>query len=336
MTANPAPPREPASGRAPAIQHAPTIRHGPTIQHAEVIRRVLVIRLGALGDVVLSGPAFATIRAHHPGAEVTLLTTAPYVSLAHRLPWFDHVAVDTRPRFWNLLALARLRRFLRGFERVYDLQTSARSTWYGRLAGGGAWSGIGGGMDLRDADPERDRLHTRERLEGQLRQAGIAALPAPDWSALASDGPELPPRAALLVPGAAPHRPAKRWPAERFGELAAILAARGLVPVVLGAAADAPLAAIIRARCPAALDLTGRTGMAELFALAARAELAVGNDTGPMHVAAAMGCPCLVLFGPDSDPALTAPRLPDGGWPTVIRAGNLADLPLERVAAALP
>jgi ADP-heptose:LPS heptosyltransferase len=297
---------------------------------------VLVIRLGALGDFVLSGPAFAGIRAHHPGAEITLLTTAPYADLARRLPWFDRVVVDRRPELWNPLGLLRLRRFLRGFGRVYDLQTSARSTWYGRLAGRGEWSGKGRFMRFPDTDPRRDLLHTRERLEGQLRQAGIATLPVPDWSALGTGGPDLPARAALLVPGAAPHRPGKRWPAERFGELAAMLAARGMAPVVLGSAAEEPLAAAIRARAPTALDLTGRTALPDLFGIAARAVLAVGNDTGPMHIAAAMGCPSVVLFGPDSDPALTAPRLPDGGWATVIRADRLADLKVERVAASLP
>lgn len=298
--------------------------------------RILVIRLGALGDFVLTGPAFAAIRAHHAGDEITLLTTAPYAELARRLPWFDRVEVDARPGPWDLAALIRLRRFLRGFELVYDLQTSSRSTWYGRLAGGHAWSGIGRGMGLRDTAPGRSALHTRERLEGQLRQAGIAKLPVPDWSALAAGGPALPPRAALLVPGAAAHRPAKRWPAERFGELAAILAERGLAPIVIGAASEAPLARVIGKACPRALDLTGRTTMVELFAIASRTELAVGNDTGPMHIAAAMGCPSLVLFGPESDPALTAPRLPDGGWPQVIRAPRLDDLPVERVAAGLP
>jgi ADP-heptose:LPS heptosyltransferase len=297
---------------------------------------VLVIRLSALGDFVLSGPAFAGIRAHHPDAQITLLTTAPYADLARRLPWFDRVEIDRRPALWNLPALARLRRFLRGFDRVYDLQTSSRSTWYGRLAGSGEWSGKGSFMRFPDTDPRRDLLHTRERLEGQLRQAGIAPLPVPDWSALATGVPDLPPRAALLVPGAAPHRPGKRWPAEFFGELAAMLAARGMAPVVLGAAAEAPLAAAIIARCPTALDLTGRTALPDLFGLAARAALAVGNDTGPMHIAAAMGCPSVVLFGPESDPGLTAPRLPDGGWPQVIRAESLADLSVERVAAALP
>ena len=55
-----------------------------------------------------------------------------------------------------------------------------------------------------------------------------------------------------------------------------------------------------------------------------------------MHLAAAVGCPCVVLFSADSDPALTAPRGPTARWPTVLRVADLADLPVERVAAALP
>jgi len=61
----------------------------------------------------------------------------------------------------------------------------------------------------------------------------------------------------------------------------------------------------------------------------------VGNDTGPMHIAAAAGARCVVLFSGESDPDLTAPRGPGGEWPVVLRAPVLADLPMERVAAAL-
>ncbi len=104
----------------------------------------------------------------------------------------------------------------------------------------------------------------------------------------------------------------------------------------MGTRGEADLAASIRAACPAALDLTGQTDLPKLAALAARAVLAVGNDTGPMHLAAALGCPCVVLFGPASDPALTAPRGPGGSWPVVLRVDNLADLSVDRVAAALP
>ncbi len=300
-------------------------------------RRVLVVRLGALGDVVMSFPAFAAIRAHHPQAEITLLTTRPYAALAKAAPWFDHVAIDERPAWWNLPALLRLRAKLRGFDMTYDLQTSGRSSWYFHLAGRPPWSGIAHGCSHPQTGPARERMHTLERQRDQLERAGIAAFPPPDLAFLTSRPlPPLPDRFALLVPGASAHRPGKRWPAERYGELAAVLAARGLTPVVTGAPNEAPLAATIRAACPAAIDLTDRSPLIDVFALAARAAVTIGNDTGPTHIAAATGCPTIVLFSHESDPAMTAPRGPGGAWPTVIRVPVLADLPVARVAAELP
>ncbi len=299
------------------------------------MNRVLVIRLGALGDFVQSFGPFAAIRGHHPEAEITLLTTAPFAGLARLCPWFDRVDVDARPAWWDLRGLLRLRRQLAGFDTVYDLQTSGRSTRYFWLAGQANWSGIARFGRFRQG-PARERMHTFERQRDQLRGAGIATVPPADLSFLTGRVVEgLPGHFAMLVPGAAPSRPGKRWPAERYGALAAILAGRGLVPVVVGAKDDAPLAAAIRAVCPAAVDFTGRTGMEDIFAVAARAGLAVGNDTGPMHIAAAAGARCVVLFSGESDPELTAPRGPDGTWPAVLRVPVLADLTVERVAAAL-
>jgi ADP-heptose:LPS heptosyltransferase len=180
-------------------------------------------------------------------------------------------------------------------------------------------------------------MHTIERQLDQLRIAGVTDFPPPELGWLtALPTPPLPERFALLVPGAAPTRPEKRWPAANFATLAVILRAHGLTPVVVGTAAEAPMAAQIQAACPEAIDLTGQTSVTGLFPIAARASLAVGNDTGPMHIAAAMSCPCVVLFSADSDPALTAPRLPDGGWPVILRETDLADLTVERVAASLP
>lgn len=293
--------------------------------------RILVIKLGALGDFVLAFGPFAAIRAHHPGAEVTLLTTAPFADLARASSWFDRVLTDSRPRWWDLPGLVRLRRVLRGFDFIYDLQTSGRSSLYHRMAGRPPWSGIARGASHPHTNPGRDRMHTLDRQREQLAAAGIPDVPPPDLAWLLGTGPVLPAPYALLVPGAAPHRPAKRWPAVRFGALARLLDAQGLRPVVAGAGADRPLAAEIAAVCPAALDLTGRTTLMDLAALAARAALAVGNDTGPMHLAAVVGCRCVVLFSGRSDPALTAPR----GRVTVLRETDLADLPVERVAAAL-
>ncbi len=294
--------------------------------------RILVIKLGALGDFVLAFGSFAAIRAQHPSARITLLTTPPFAGLAAAAPWFDEVLTDDRPPWWNLPGLARVRRRLRGFDFVYDLQTSSRSSHYFRLAGRPCWSGVARGASHPHANPARDRMHTLERQREQLEMAGVGAFPAPDLSWLTRDPPSLPNRFALLVPGAAPHRPAKRWPAARFGELAARLAVRGLPSVIAGSGQDAALADEICRAAPDATDLTGRTTLPQLAATAARAAVAVGNDTGPMHLAAAVGAPCLVLFGPDSDPALTRPR----GCVTVLQVPDLAALPVDRVAAALP
>ena len=299
--------------------------------------RILVIRLSALGDFVLSFGPFAAIRAAHSDAEITLLTTKPFAGMAKAAPWFDRVILDEKPRWWDLPALWRLSRALRGFDFVYDLQTSGRSCRYFRLAGMPKWSGIARGCSHPQSDPARETMHTVERQRDQLRIAGITAFPRPDISWLTSTElpPELPSRFAMLVPGAAPSRPAKRWPVQNFAEIARVLAERGVTPVVIGGRDETELGATIRAACPSAIDFTGVTSLAQLFALAARAELAIGNDTGPMHIAASTGCPCIVLFSADSEPSMTAPRGPDGQWPVVLREPVLADLPVARVAEAL-
>ncbi len=296
--------------------------------------RILVIRLGALGDFVLSFAAFAAIRAHHRDAEITLLTTAPFASLAEAAPWFDRVMIDRKPAWWDLPALWRLSRQLRGFAMVYDLQTSGRSSRYFRLAGRPPWSGIARGCAYPHADPARETTHTLERQRDQLAVAGITAFPTPDLAWLGNAATPTQPY-ALLVPGAAAHRPEKRWPVQRYAELAGVLAARGITPMVIGAAAERPLAAAIQAACPAARDLTGQTSIPDIHALAARARIAIGNDTGPMHLAAAAGCPCVVLFSGASDPALSAPRGPGGTWPRLLRVENLSDLPVAGVVEAL-
>ncbi|MFT8718348.1 glycosyltransferase family 9 protein [Acetobacter sp.] len=297
--------------------------------------RILVIRLGALGDFVQSFPAFSAIRAHHPDASITLLTTAPFHDLAAASPWFDHIEIDTRPKFTDLAGMKRLRQQLVGYDRVYDLQTSGRSSRYRRFAGQAAWSGIGRGASLLHANPWRDEMHTRSRQRDQLRMAGIMEAPEPDLGWLTDGGPVVKGPYALVACGAAPHRPAKRWPAERYGALANILVRQGMRPVIIGVATDAPLAATICVHCPEALDLTGKTSLLDLGGLCARATLAVGNDTGPMHLAAAVGCRCIVLFSSESDPALTAPLGRQPGQVSVLRVNDIATLSVDRVVSAL-
>jgi ADP-heptose:LPS heptosyltransferase len=301
--------------------------------------RILVIKLGALGDIVQAlGPA-AAIRRHHPEAEIVLLTTAPFADFLREAPYFDSIWIDERLGPLDLARLWRLRRRLRdpGFSRVYDLQTSARSTWYFRLLGPGRrpeWSGTARGASHPHDDPARDALHTIDRQAGQLRAAGILDVPPPDLSWVRADLERLhlPERFVALVPGGAPHRPEKRWPIERYAALAGLLASRNAVPVVVGGAAERGLGAAISAGCPAARDLTGETGLAEVAALGRRVLWAVGNDTGPMHVLVAAGAPATVLYSAASDPALTAPR---GARVRILQRAELGDLGVEEVAATL-
>ena len=309
--------------------------------------RVLVIKLGALGDFVQALGPFAAIRRHHPDAHLVLLTTAPYEEMAHATALFDDVWIDSRPRGLNLPAWFDLRGRLRGgqFQRVYDLQTSDRSSFYYRLFWPGPrpqWSGIAAGCSHRHDNPARDSQHTIERQAEQLHMAGVEDVPSPETvlqgaAFAAADEPFLAeygvrPPYALLVPGGAAHRPEKRWPTEHFKALAIALIADGTQPVLLGTAAESEALADISRSCPEAIDLSGRTGLVELVRLARAARMSVGNDTGPMHLVAAAGCPSLVLFSAASDPALCGQR---GARVRILRRDRLGDLEPEDVLSAL-
>lgn len=295
--------------------------------------RILVIKLGALGDVVQAFGPINAIRRHHPDAEITVLTTKPYALMFEACPDIDAVWIDSRPKWTQPGAWLALRRRLRqgGFARVYDLQTSDRSSGYFRLIGGGVeWSGIAPGCSHPHANPNRDAMHTIERQADQLHMAGISEVPFPDVSWLDADVSALAPAPpfVLLVPGGAAHRPAKRWPADAYGELARRLVTAGVTPVVLGTAAESDAIEAVVAAAPGALALTGRTGFAEIAALGRMAAGAVGNDTGPMHLLAIAGCPSVVVYGSDSDPALCAQRGPAVG---ILRVADLNALSVDEV-----
>lgn len=308
-------------------------------------RRILVIKTGALGDVVLAMVPLKRIREAHPDAEITVLTTAPFVGLFEACPWVDRVESGGRPRglIEQLKLIARIRRAR--FDRVYDLQTQDRTAaihallWPNRPD----WSGVAPGASLPLRNPDWRAMHSLDRHVQQLHDAGVwpdappaGEAPAPDLSFLLEaarddltpdhfglEGPYV-----LLVPGASAHRPAKRWPVEHYAALAARVRAHGLTLAVIGGPQEVPLAA----RIPAAADLTCRTDFAQIAALGARAAAAVGNDTGPTHLIAAAGAPTLALFSGDSDPARSAPR---GRRVEVLRREPLADLPVETVLASL-
>ena len=301
---------------------------------------VLVIKLGALGDLVQAFDAFHDIRAHHRRERIVLLTTPPFAEIARRMPWFDEVWPQGRPRgagaaLATLRLAGRLRR--RRFQRVYDLQCNDRTALYFHLLYGRHrpdWVGTVPGAAFRPAPPAPGRRHNAERMRAELAAAGLPEARPTDLAWLDADIARLalPPGFVLLIPGSSPTHPEKRWPAEGYAALGAALRARGLAVALAGTAADhAPIAEIKR-RLPEAVDLMGRTTLLELAAVARQAAGCVGNDTGPVFLAAALGTPTLMLMSRRTNAEQSAPCGPDASW---LQRDDLRDLSVEAVAAAL-
>jgi ADP-heptose:LPS heptosyltransferase len=307
------------------------------------VEKILVIKLSALGDFVLALAAMKRIRQAHPKAHISLMTTPPFEGLAKASPYFNAVFTDGRPAGFSDWVALRKRLRAANYDRVYDLQTSSQSNRIFQLLRPRppAWSGIALGASMPHKNPLRNQMHTLERQADQLMYAGIwpdaptapGTAPAPDLSWVLEGGqrPSGPSRPyVMFVPGGSAHRPEKRWPVEKYAELARILYARGLDIVIIGGPQEAALAQTMQRTVPRARDLTGRTDFARVAVLGAKAALAVGNDTGPLHLAAAAGAPTVVLFSSASDPALSAPR----GKVAVLQSKILSDLPVAEVAEA--
>jgi ADP-heptose:LPS heptosyltransferase len=297
--------------------------------------KLLVIKLSALGDFLLAMGAMEAIRRHHATAHVTLLTTRPFVDIATRSGYFDAVVADTRPKFYNLPGWWKLSRFFnRGkFSRVYDLQMNDRTAiYYGLFNRKPEWSGVIRRASHFYPNPEWRNMHAFERHRQVLKVAGIT-VEKPDLSWMQSDvsllGVKKP--YVLFVPGSAPTRPEKRWPAIRFGALGRKLMNEGCQVVVLGTAAERDAVDRLMTACPGALDLSGKTSLYDIATLARGAEGAVGNDTGPTHLIALAGCPTVALFGPSSDPAQSAPI----GDVRIVHADSLDDVGVEDVYGLL-
>lgn len=298
---------------------------------------ILVIKHGALGDFIQALGPMKAIRAHHPGATVTLLTTLPFVSMGRACGYFDNIMTDNRPPWYRakdwLILFKKLNNG--GFDRVYDLQNSDRSRFYYRMfIKKPEWVGTARGSSHRNISPSRIEGSAFEGHKHTLALAGIynTQIDHMDW---VQDDPgrfSLTAPYVLLVPGSAPSRPEKQWPAGFYGVLAATLHNWGFQPVIIGTEMEGEQAKIIRNECPGAIDLTGQTILTDLVILGRHAAAAVGNDTGPMHIIAPTGCPSLVLFSRHSNPLKHAPI---GPHVKTLQQEELADLSPEKVTAAL-
>lgn len=268
--------------------------------------KCLIIKLGALGDVVMSTALVAAIRHHHgAGSALTVLTTPAFAELFGR---FDGVSVAALGRRGAGAMLEVLRFIRRGrFTRIYDLQGNDRTQILCALSGAPERVGNHSRYPYthHPRDAWRGQSHIFERMRAVLACAGVddvpdaPVLPAGPAERSAVDG-WLVARGlaaggyAVLHAGASAARPDKRWP--HFAALGERLAAEGLGVVWIGAAPDASLNRALAARV--GIDATGAFDVAALAELGRRARFAVTNDSGPMHVLSASGVPVFGLFGP--------------------------------------
>ena len=326
--------------------------------------RILIIRLGALGDIVLCFAAFQAIRRAHPEAEIALLTMPAFAAFARSLPWFDKVIVDPRPPSWRLDKWWSLGRDVRAFAptRVYDLQGKFRQTILFHLLGKPEWSGAAKGCSHPRLWPPVAGMHYTDFVVAQLERAGINmnrhsraggnpisfAQPLEgrtwdprlrgddeielDWLTAPLDAFTLPEKFALLIPGCAPNRPYKRWPPAHYAELAKELAERGIQCVAIGTTHDTPAIREIIAAGGPVIDLSGQTSLPQVAALARKADYVIGNDTGPTHLAAAVGARTLALMSDRVNPHWSAPKGPRATW---VQGKPLETLSPESVLAAL-
>ncbi len=332
------------------------------IEHGSM--NVVIVKLSSIGDVIHALPVAAALKRHAAGTGVTWVAEAREATLLAGHPDIDEVIVaDTRgwrraragvPAMRDAWGVARQLRG-RAFDVALDLQGLMKSGVLTALTRAPRRIGFAGGFRRESASalftnervrPSAHARHVVEQYLTLLTPLGIARpaiefrIPADAGAEARADeflaGADVKPhdRFVLVNPGAG--RPDKRWPTERFGDLARRLAHEaGARVAVLWGPGEENDAHAISARVPGAL-IAPPTTLRELVALARRARLVIAGDTGPLHVAAAVGTPCLGLYGPTSG----VRNGPYGAGHRVIqgRDGTLASISLDealRAAAAL-
>ena len=296
--------------------------------------RLLVVRLGAMGDVLHALPALAALRAQlqqcHLGWVIEprwapLLRTddhatprtpaMPLVDRVHTANARGWARKPLSPPTWSAMRALRRELLDEQYDLAIDLQGAVRSALIGRASG----ARLVGEAEPRESIA-RWLFASRVRTHGVhvIEQAAEVVAAA---TAMAIT-PALPPlpiseaaeaRITAMLPGSQPLAVlhpgggwgAKRWPAERYGAVSLALASRGYrVAVNCAPGEEALAAAVVRNSGGSATEAV--TDMAELIAMTRRSSLVVGGDTGPLHLACALGKPVVGIFGP-TDPARNGP-----------------------------
>jgi heptosyltransferase I len=335
-------------------------------------QRLLIVRPGALGDVVLALPALDSLRRSFPDARIgyvadertwDIISAHPAVDRRHFFPRTRWRQALFRP--WRWPALVRevrgLLREIRAerYEVALDLQANLKGGLLSMASGAAVRVGYGRryGQELnhwfnnRYVTPPRWPIHLVEKFLAATASLGAATntpgfrIPEPPEStarveAFLRDTPPGP--FAVIHPGSSKARPDKQWKTERFGEVAGWLGTTlGMRSVVCFGPAERELAErVVAASDGWAVTAWSGASVLDLAALLRRARLFVGTDSGPMHIAAALGVPTVALFGSGS-PVVYGPYPPSSPVHRVIfkprrgRTGGMTAITVDEVQRAI-
>jgi lipopolysaccharide heptosyltransferase I len=290
---------------------------------ASLPRSLLVIKPSSFGDIVQALPVLAALRQAWPAARIDWLVKAEWAGLLEKHPLIDQVLLLPRALAQWLPLLTRLR--TGDYDLVIDLQGLLRSGLLSRITGAPVRVGF---ADGREGSPwcythrvrvENDATHAVKRYLELIRGLDVSigdavTFPLPEWKAegrwvkglLMEAMPGEPKTVCVIHPAA--RWKTKQWPGERYAELADWLIARkGCLVVLVGGKDQAnQVSHVIDRMRERPLNLVARTTLAQLAVLLRQANLVITNDSGPMHLAAAVGTPVVAIFGP-TDPRKVGP-----------------------------
>lgn len=288
--------------------------------------KILILKPSSLGDVVQALPVLRLLKRQLPASEIFWWIDSSLAPLLEGDPDLAGVVRFERKRWASPLhwpEMMRSVRWLRAqrFDWVIDLQCLLRSGAFAWLANGGLLAGLDevreGARGFYDLVVPRASYHTHavDWYLAVLPRLGVPVDENFTWlperrevaAAVQSQWPAENFRWIALQPGARWEN--KRWPAEYFGELARKLAAQfpDARLAIFGGPDDRRLGEVIARAVPErCLNLAGQTSLPEMVEWLRRCDLMITNDTGPMHVAAALGKPVIGLFGP-TEPRRTGP-----------------------------
>lgn len=302
----------------------PERQRGSVIERLPVGARVLVVRLRSMGDCVLTTPAIHLLKAHRPDLEIAVVVEERFAGIFEGNP---DIAELLPPDY---RAAARFRPHL-----CLNLHGGTRSQLLTLASVAGVRAGFGhhrGAWLYTVKIPRAQQVyanertfHTAEQLASAVFHLGVPFAEVPRARIFAGPAQAERPYAVIHPTAAMPY---KTWRPEGFAEVARhIDTALGLEPVFIGAVGDdlAPFAGFRRVRGAPLEQLKPLLGGASLF---------VGNDSGPAHIACALGVPVVVLFGRPEHQIVWAPWRPAAAR-TLVSAEGIAAIPAADVIAAV-